>query len=181
MVYEGPLRLHGDHQRRNGAVAVAILQALSPTIPTSAAAQAAGLARAWIPGRFDARGQWLFDVAHNAAGVATLTRALAIHPLRRPLHGVLGFMKDKEVVAMTRALAEVLEKTWVTSPPSAPPNRRMDLAGFQARIGPVARVEPDLDRCLAEAADGAGTVLVAGSFHTVGDVMARLPGFRPFG
>jgi dihydrofolate synthase/folylpolyglutamate synthase len=33
---------------------------------------------------------------------------------------------------------------------------------------------PDFSRAIREAQDGAGTVLVTGSFHTVGDVMAEL-------
>ncbi|MCZ6916515.1 MAG: bifunctional folylpolyglutamate synthase/dihydrofolate synthase [Gemmatimonadetes bacterium] len=180
-IYAGPLRLQGRHQRKNAAVAVAILEALRPKLPTSGDAVAAGLARAWLPGRFDHRGRWLFDVAHNVAGVAALAEALVSHPPGGPVHGVLGFLRDKDAVAMTRELATVLERIWVTCPSSAPAHRRMDLESFAAEIRPLARIEPDLDRCLSEAADGAGTVLVAGSFHTVGDVMARLPGFRPFG
>jgi dihydrofolate synthase/folylpolyglutamate synthase len=179
--YPGALRLHGAHQRRNGAVAVAILEALGPTLPTDAGAVAAGLARAWLPGRFDRRGTWLFDVAHNAAGMATVAQTLADRPIPGPLHGVLGFMRDKDAEAMTRTMAVVLEKIWLTCPPSAPVDRRPDLAAMARSMGPLVRVQPDFDGCLAEAAEGAGTVLVAGSFHTVGDVMARVPGFRPFG
>jgi hypothetical protein len=42
-------------------------------------------------------------------------------------------------------------------------------------------IEPDFDRALQEVQDGAGTILVTGSFHTVGDALARLPGFAPLG
>jgi len=42
-------------------------------------------------------------------------------------------------------------------------------------------IEPDFDRALREVQQGAGTVLVTGSFHTVGDALARLPGFAPLG
>ncbi|MGH7591190.1 MAG: hypothetical protein ACREL2_07090, partial [Gemmatimonadales bacterium] len=35
-------------------------------------------------------------------------------------------------------------------------------------------LDPELHRALAEAGSGAGTVLVTGSFHTVGDVMLEL-------
>jgi folylpolyglutamate synthase/dihydropteroate synthase len=41
--------------------------------------------------------------------------------------------------------------------------------------------EPDFERALHDIQDGAGTVLVTGSFHTVGDAMARLQGFAPVG
>jgi folylpolyglutamate synthase/dihydropteroate synthase len=42
-------------------------------------------------------------------------------------------------------------------------------------------VEPDFDLALSNAGAEGATVLVTGSFHTVGDAMARLPGFAPFG
>lgn len=180
-VYEGALRLPGAHQRRNAAVALAILEALGPTLPTEAAAVTAGLARAWLPGRFDRRGRWLFDVAHNPAGMATLARTLGDHPPREPLHGVLGFMRDKDAGTMIRTMAGVVKRLWVTMPPSAPVDRRPDLDALMDSTGSPVKVQRDFEACLAEAADGAGTVVVAGSFHTVGDAMARLPGFRPYG
>jgi folylpolyglutamate synthase/dihydropteroate synthase len=40
--------------------------------------------------------------------------------------------------------------------------------------------EPRFDQALAEIERGAETVLVTGSFHTVGDAMARL-GVMPYG
>jgi hypothetical protein len=42
-------------------------------------------------------------------------------------------------------------------------------------------VEPEFDLALEQVQRGAGTVLVTGSFFTVGDAMARLPGFAPLG
>ena len=43
------------------------------------------------------------------------------------------------------------------------------------------RFEPDFDRALADIQVDAQTVLVTGSFHTVGDAMMRLPGLAPLG
>ncbi|MBI2404038.1 MAG: hypothetical protein HYV20_15135 [Gemmatimonadetes bacterium] len=42
-------------------------------------------------------------------------------------------------------------------------------------------IEPDFDRALQDVQQQAGTILVTGSFHTVGDALARLPGFAPLG
>jgi folylpolyglutamate synthase/dihydropteroate synthase len=39
--------------------------------------------------------------------------------------------------------------------------------------------EPDFARALDTVQRGAETMLVTGSFHTVGDALARLPGFAP--
>jgi folylpolyglutamate synthase/dihydropteroate synthase len=41
--------------------------------------------------------------------------------------------------------------------------------------------QPDFAAALEQVRRDAAAVLVTGSFHTVGDAMARLPGFRPLG
>ncbi len=48
-------------------------------------------------------------------------------------------------------------------------------------MGDAVVVEAEFARALEAAQQGAHTVLVCGSFHTVGDAMARLPGFPPLG
>jgi dihydrofolate synthase/folylpolyglutamate synthase len=45
---------------------------------------------------------------------------------------------------------------------------------FARGNGWLAEAEPDFDRALAAARDGAEATLITGSFHTVGDAMARL-------
>ena len=78
-------------------------------------------------------------------------------------------------------LQEMVDRLWLTNAPSAPPGRLWDVTAAGEFVGSRATVEPDLERALHAAAEGAGTVLVCGSFHTVGDAMARLPGFAPLG
>ena len=79
---------------------------------------------------------------------------------------------------MLDRLSVLTDRIWVTIPPSAPGDRRWSLAEVQAAV-PGVTVEQDFDRALAAVQRGAATVLVTGSFHTVGDAMARLPGFAP--
>jgi dihydrofolate synthase / folylpolyglutamate synthase len=45
---------------------------------------------------------------------------------------------------------------------------------FAREQGLRATAEPDFDRALAEARVDSATTLITGSFHTVGDAMARL-------
>lgn len=179
--YQGALRLQGDHQRRNAAVARAVLLALPAHLRPDSAAIAAGLANAWVPGRFDRRGRWIFDVAHNLAGMKVLARTLRDRPPPRPLHAVVGILRDKDAIGMVREIAGVADGIWLTSPPSAPPDRRPHMGVLAPVLGSGVRVQADFDRCLDEAAGGAQTVLVCGSFHTVGDAMTRVPGLAPFG
>ena len=49
-----------------------------------------------------------------------------------------------------------------------------EATAFAKEAGMVAEEQPDFDAALSGAVRGAGTVLVTGSFHTVGDAMSRL-------
>jgi len=178
--YGAPLGLQGPYQRRNAAVAQAVLEALPEDCRPSVPEREAAFATARIPGRFDRRGMWLFDVAHNPAGIEALAAACAAQPLPRPLHALVGILGDKDWRCMLARLGALADRLWLTLPPSAPHDRRWRLA--EAGAGwPDAVAEPDFDRALAGVQAGAATVLVTGSFHTVGDAMARLPGFAPLG
>jgi dihydrofolate synthase/folylpolyglutamate synthase len=87
---------------------------------------------------------------------------------------VLG---DKDWRAMLRALEPVATRFILTHAPTAPPGRRWKLdeaAAFAASLQRESHAEPDFDRALALAARDGSTTLVTGSFHTVGDAMARL-------
>ena len=178
--YAGPLALQGRHQRRNAAIARAVLDAVPAGCRPAAAALERGFARARIPGRFDRRGRWIFDVAHNPDGIRVMLQALRETAPARPLHGLVGILRDKAWREMLAALAGAVDRLVLTVPPSAPPERRWKLAEA-GRVAAGSVVEPDFDRALRAAQDGAATVLVTGSFHTVGDALARLPGFAPLG
>jgi dihydrofolate synthase/folylpolyglutamate synthase len=74
--WQGPLGLQGPHQRRNAAVAQALLEALPARWSPPPEAMALGFGRTTVPGRLDRRGKWLFDVAHNPDGMRALVAAL---------------------------------------------------------------------------------------------------------
>jgi dihydrofolate synthase/folylpolyglutamate synthase len=65
----------------------------------------------------------------------------------------------------------------LTVAPSVPANHRWKAADF---AGMGLQFEPNFPSALAEVERGAETVLVTGSFHTVGEAMERL-GLSPFG
>ena len=181
----GPLHLTtplpGAHQAVNAALAVRALELLPDALRPSRAAVVGGVARVRWPGRLqhemvDGR-DWLFDVAHNPAGVEALVSALPSLALPRPLVALVGILGDKDWSRMLPPLAAASGAMVLTEPPSAPPERRWDAAAVLARLPGVAgEVQPDFARALerARALAGEGTVLVTGSFHTVGDALARL-------
>lgn len=179
--WRGPLGLAGPHQRRNAAVAQGILTALpAPYRPTATQIERAfGLAR--VAGRLDQRGRWLFDVAHNPDGMRSLVRALAAIRPRRPLHALVSILGDKEWPEMLVQLDQAIDRGVLTIAPTAAA-RGWDIEWLRRWLKDPARppahaewtLIPDFVQAIEKVQEGAGTVLVTGSFHTVGDVMQSL-------
>jgi dihydrofolate synthase/folylpolyglutamate synthase len=177
----GPLSLSGPHQRRNAAVAHGILCALlSPYRPTPAQIERAfGAAR--VAGRLDRRGRWLFDVAHNPDGMRSLVSALAVMRPARPLHALVSILGDKEWPEMLVQLDQAIDRGFLTIAPTAAA-RGWDIEWLGRWLRDPSRppahadwtLIPDFDEAIARVQEGAGTMLVTGSFHTVGDVMQAL-------
>ncbi|HET8650874.1 MAG TPA: Mur ligase family protein [Gemmatimonadales bacterium] len=180
-LWPGPLSLIGAHQRRNAAVAYGILMALPAPYRPPLDAVERGFGSARVPGRLDRRGKWLFDVAHNPDGMRSLVAALHDADLPRPLHALVCILGDKEWPEMLVELDQVIDRGVLTIAPSTM-GRRWDLAWLRRWLAdpdrPPARATwtliPDFAAALHEVQAGAATVLVTGSFHTVGDVMLAL-------
>ena len=87
---------------------------------------------------------------------------------------VLG---DKDWRGILRALGGAVDHFILTNAPTAPASRAWvatEALEFAKARGYQAELEPDFDRALQLAPSRGVTVLVTGSFHTVGDAMARL-------
>jgi dihydrofolate synthase/folylpolyglutamate synthase len=179
--WRGPLALAGPHQRRNAGVAHGVLMALPPRWRPEPEAISRGFASAWIPGRLDRRGKWLFDVAHNPDGIRSLIAALDLLEPPRPVHGLVSILGDKEWPEMLVQLDRVIDRGILTVAPTAA-SRGWDAAWLRRWLSDASRpparaswsLVPDFRSALREVQRGAGTILVTGSFHTVGDVMAEL-------
>jgi dihydrofolate synthase/folylpolyglutamate synthase len=179
--WRGPLALLGAHQRRNAGVAHGILMALPAPYRPTPEQVTAGFGTARIAGRLDRRGKWLFDVAHNPDGMRALIAALESLDLARPLHAVVSILGDKPWPEMLVLLDQVIDRGVLTlAPTAASRGWDMDWLGrwLKDPTRPPAHASwtlvPDFEAALASAQEGAGTVLVTGSFHTVGDVMQVL-------
>jgi dihydrofolate synthase / folylpolyglutamate synthase len=177
--------LLGRHQLRNVALAVRTVEALPSEVRPGAEAVRRGVLRTRVPGRLQVESErdltWILDVAHNPAGVRSLMEALGELRPPPPRVGVVGILADKEWPEMLRELAGFLDRIVVTVPNSALPSRRWDVPEAAALLGekgvPVFRLREALERARGLAAPG-GTVLVTGSFHTVGDALGEL-GWTP--
>jgi dihydrofolate synthase/folylpolyglutamate synthase len=169
--------LVGTHQARNVAFAVALLRAAGGEFATRLPAVAAVLPAVRVPGRFQRAGAFIFDVAHNAAGAEVLAETLAAVAPPRPVAALFCALRDKDWQAMVGHLAPHVDRFVLTTAPSAPAGRAWDVdevAAFLAGSGIETDAVPAFDEALAHAPRVGRTVLVTGSFHTVGDAMARL-------
>lgn len=174
-VVETPLV--GKHQAANFAFTLTLLDAAGEPfrVPLAEAAQSARDIH--LPGRFQRSGRWIFDVAHNPDGARTLAASLRLVEHDRPVVALLCVLGDKDWRTMLDALAPVVTEFVLTDAPTAPASRAWDLGvavEYATRRGYTVRGRSNFDEALAAAEKGAGTILVTGSFHTVGDAMARL-------
>jgi dihydrofolate synthase/folylpolyglutamate synthase len=169
--------LAGYHQAFNAVHALTMLDAAGPALAVSPAVAAAALEHVWLPGRFQRVGAYLFDVAHNADGIAVLAGTLRAVGPERPLVALLSVLGDKDWRSMVDELAPVVDRFVLTCAPTAPASRAWRLDEAMAYVrgrGWPADAEGDFAQALAAAERAGRTVLVTGSFHTVGDAMARL-------
>jgi len=176
------LGLVGRHQQANAWVALEALNRLPPPFGPAGDTWPESFGRAYVPGRFDVRGKWIFDVAHNPDGALVLAETLRDCNPPRPRHALVGVLGDKDYLGMIDALAPQVDAFVFTVPDTAPERRRWDLGRLERELGglAVARAfEPSFAGALERVGVGAATVIVTGSFHTVGDALARLPGFAP--
>jgi len=176
--------LVGAHQARNAALAAELLGLLPDDLRPGWEAIEAGFAAVRWPGRMQVetlRGTtWVFDVAHNPAGVAALAATLDGLDLPRPVVLVTAILKDKDWAEMLPPLLARTDAAVLTVAPSSPPERRWEpaTAAEQAGVfsGMQVRIVPDFSAALqrAETLAPHGTVLVTGSVHTVGDALQEL-------
>ncbi|HEX4681976.1 MAG TPA: cyanophycin synthetase, partial [Gemmatimonadaceae bacterium] len=169
--------LAGRHQAANLAFALVMLDAAGERFRVGIDDAASDLRRVRIPGRFQHIGRFIFDVAHNPAGSDVLAQTIRTVAPDRPVTVLLCVLRDKDWRAMLHALAPVANRFVLTMAPTAPASRAWDLREalrFAQGIGVRADAIEDFDAALTAAQENAGTVVVTGSFHTVGDAMERL-------
>jgi dihydrofolate synthase/folylpolyglutamate synthase len=172
------LALRGDHQARNAAVAVRLLELADERgIAVPAEAVTAGLASARWPARLDlvdagAGREVLVDGAHNPAGAAALADYIRAE-WREGLPVVFGAMRDKDIAGMLAALAPVARPFIATTAPGTRSASVDELAAVARALG-----IDDLLAC-AEVGDAlaagwvrARRIAAAGSLYLAGRVLS---------
>ncbi len=166
--------LVGRHQAANAAVAVRALERFDFGVSLTDVVE--GMASVDWPGRFEIlrpHGEsWVLDIAHNPEAARVLADLLQRLPLPRPLVLLISILGDKPLSEILDPLLARVSAGVFTIAPSAPVERRWDLRGAaSAAPGWPVEVEADFSLAFRRARElaGAGTVVVTGSAHTVGD------------
>ena len=169
--------LIGAYQARNTAVAIATVSMLDRDYVPRGAEMSTALARVFLPGRFHRWGKIIFDVAHNPAGARTTAATLVAIDPPRPRVALVAVLADKDWRGIIRELGPAVDRFIFTNSVSAPVDRRWDPSlglEFATSLGTSAEVEPDLGVALERGEKIGETLVVTGSFHTVGDAMSCL-------
>lgn len=169
--------LIGAFQAHNTATAFAMLRAAGEPWAAIERTASDALGAVHLAGRFHRAGRYLFDVAHNADGAATVAATVQGLGLPRPIVAVVCVLRDKDWQGILRSIGALADELVVTQAPTAPASRAWDpalVASWAVGAGIRATLMPGFDDALAHAERTGGTILVTGSFHTVGDAMARL-------
>jgi dihydrofolate synthase/folylpolyglutamate synthase len=175
--------LRGANQLVNAAGVLAALAALRQRLPITAQAVRNGLAFVELPGRFQiipGQPTLVLDVAHNPHSVAALAANLDAMGYFPTTHAVFGAMADKDLAAMLAKVSPIVDRWYFTDLPLARAARGGALmAQWQAqntRKDTAASSFADPVQALQAAivaADPADRIVVFGSFHTVGGVLAQ--------
>jgi len=171
--------LHGAHQHRNVALAIAAAVELATAhgLPISAEAIAQGIRQTRWPGRLERLqsdgAEWLLDVAHNPAGVWALRAGLAnaeLHTL------VFSCLRDKPVAEMASILFPLFAQVIFAPIHSARATPVADLLAAAESTGTPAIAAESVSQALDLARQHAagGVIVVSGSVYLVGEARALL-------
>jgi dihydrofolate synthase/folylpolyglutamate synthase len=173
--------LSGEIQIQNAAGVLALLEALGDTDLLNASTINAAFADLQLEGRLqriDRRRNWIVDVAHNSGAAEVLAQSLAAEPVDRNLTCIVGMLDDKVVGDIVEPLHPFVDN-WIAvtaaSPRAIPAN---ELAAAIANLsGKSCVIANSIDEA-CEQSDNAGpeSVLVTGSFFTVGPALGWLYG-----
>ncbi len=174
---ETPIALAGSHQKHNAALAIAALRAAKIDLSTSAVAH--GLAAIDWPARFQS---WdkrtIIDGAHNPAAARVLAETW------REIFGdqratlILAVLSDKNLRGICEALAPIADSVFLPKIRSERATAPETLAKVLANITSALpySITPSIDEALTLARAQPNPILITGSLHFAGEVLAHLHG-----
>ena len=172
-----PVALRGAHQQQNAALALAALAAAQ--IPVDPSALAAGLANVRWPARFQSWDErTVIDGAHNPAGARSLVAAWRETFGTQRASVILAVLADKDIGPLCAALAPLAERFYLPAIRSeralAPAELCLTIKGLGPQI--TAATYPAFDAAWQAARAESAPILITGSLHFAGEVLAELGG-----
>lgn len=176
-------QMAGEHQLRNAAGAIAVLEAVQSILPTNQAAVVQGLGKAQVPGRYQrirSTPEIVLDVAHNPEAARGLAATLRSQPTRGRTWAVFGILSDKDAASVIAPLVGCFNGWFVCTPDTSRALAATSLARLVSeqleRAGQVAEVIVSTcpEAALENALDRVGVddrIIVFGSFYTVSAVL----------
>lgn len=173
--------LTGSHQAKNGATAVAAIEALNAfgyNITPEEIKK--GLASVSWPGRLEVIGKnplVLIDAAHNVDGAKTLSEALKNVFQYGKLIFVLGMLADKEREKVLALLGPLADKIVVTKPNNPRAGEWREVADIAKEYTDQVYLIEDIEEAVEKGLSLAGDqdlLCITGSFYMVAEARAYL-------
>jgi dihydrofolate synthase / folylpolyglutamate synthase len=174
---KAPIALDGSHQKENAALAIAALRAMKVDVGDSAIAR--GLAGIEWPARFE---RWdertIIDGAHNPAAARKLAETWREFFGDRRATLILAILADKDLRAISEALAPIADSVLLPKIRSERAADPEELARVLVNITPPLpySITESVDEALALARAKPNPILITGSLHFAGEVLAHLRG-----
>jgi dihydrofolate synthase/folylpolyglutamate synthase len=172
-----PVALRGPHQKNNAATAIAAIQAANIHVDKSAIAR--GLAAIEWPARFQ---KWdertVIDGAHNPSAARVLARTWREVFGDRKATLVLAVLSDKDLRSICEVLAPIAGSIIFPKIRSERAVAPEELAKVASDITPglPCSITPTVGDALMIARAGLNPILITGSLHFAGEVLAHLRG-----
>jgi dihydrofolate synthase/folylpolyglutamate synthase len=177
------LSLPGAYQKQNASLAIAALRSGGIALDDDAIAR--GLATVEWPARFQ---HWdertIIDGAHNPAGAQMLAETWREEFGEERATIILAVLCDKDVPGILRALAPIAQRVILPrarTERALPPNDVVQIISAITPALPIASpartsIAPSLSAALESARAAPGRILLTGSLHFAGEVLATLSG-----
>ena len=172
-----PIALAGSHQKENAALAIAALRSAKIDVDDSAIAR--GLASIDWPARFQ---RWdrrtIIDGAHNPAAARKLAETWHEFFGDRRATLILAVLADKNLRTICEALAPIADSVLLPKIRSERAADPEELAKVLANITPPLpySIPPSIAEALTLARAKPNPILITGSLHFAGEVIAHLRG-----